>query len=90
VEKDDIWTKNLNSSLRNGYFGALIFHELEFFDHHLQNSINALFFSYFNAYKKASNCFQGKTVFACEALQKTEGMILKKKGPSINIHEILM
>ena len=27
------WTKNFNSSLKNWYFGALIFQEIEFFDH---------------------------------------------------------
>ena len=27
------WTKNLNSSLKNGYFGAIIFQEIEFYEH---------------------------------------------------------
>ena len=27
------WTKNFNSSLKNGYFGAIIFQEIEFFEH---------------------------------------------------------
>ena len=28
-----VWTKSFNSSLKNGYFGALIFQEIEFFEH---------------------------------------------------------
>ena len=27
------WTKNFNSSLKNGYFGDIIFQEIEFFEH---------------------------------------------------------
>ena len=27
------WTKNFNSSLKNEYFGAIIFQEIEFFEH---------------------------------------------------------
>ena len=27
------WTKNFNSSLKNGYSGAIIFQEIEFFEH---------------------------------------------------------
>jgi hypothetical protein len=28
-----VWTKNFNSSLKNGYFGALIFQEIELIEH---------------------------------------------------------
>ena len=28
-----VWTKNFNSSLKNGYFGPPIFQEIEFFEH---------------------------------------------------------
>jgi hypothetical protein len=39
--KNQVWkvsTKNFNSSLKNGYFGALIFQEIEFFEHLKYNS----------------------------------------------------
>ena len=31
--KYEFWIKNLNSLIKNGYFGALMFQEVEFFEH---------------------------------------------------------
>jgi hypothetical protein len=33
IKYEMIWTKNFNFPLKNGYFGALIFHEIEIFEH---------------------------------------------------------
>ena len=37
IKYEKVWTKIFNYSLKNGYFGALRFQELKFFDHFMYN-----------------------------------------------------